>query len=711
MTIDDLEEAPPSSRGADERPGQESGTAPGDRSFRPDIEGLRAVAVALVVLYHANLPGLTGGFVGVDVFFVISGFLITGLLLRERQRSRRTSLAHFYSRRVRRILPGATVVILVTVAATYVVLGPLSGDPTAVMARWTALFLANIHLAALGTDYLSAHQPPSPLQNFWSLAVEEQFYLVFPALVILAGWRSSAERFRARLGFVLLVVAAASLLIGVVQTSQSPTWAYFSPLPRAWELAAGALVALATSRLRTLTAGVASAMAWIGLSAIVVAALAYTDATPYPGIAVVLPVVGTVLVIAGGTAEPRTGPEWLLRRRGFQWTGRLSYSLYLWHWPILVLAAEAAGQTSLPFRSNLGWLALAVAAAVASYTLVEQPVRHARPLIGHHWRTAFLGLALVAITLVGATVALQWNQAPNTQSSSLSNAVSVPQPQLDQLLAAAPKITSLPPDLLPSLAQVHNDWGGPPTSCSPSFGATGEPACIFGDPHGSRTMVITGDSHAWMWFQALNLIGILSHWRVVILGKGTCPFAALPFVNPLGFGSPGGRFTQCDAFRRFVHDRIVTLRPDLVIVSENADLGPGNRRYTTQQWKDAVERAITGLPVRPNQVVIIGNVPQFPGAGPQCLALHPNDVQFCSGHNSAYVVAHNQAEQQAADSIGATYVDTVPWFCTHICTDVVGRLLPYWYSYHITRAYSIAVSSELSTALDLGRRSTPSTAP
>ncbi|MGP0108670.1 MAG: acyltransferase family protein, partial [Acidimicrobiales bacterium] len=165
--------------------GDEAGTAPGDRKFRPDVEGLRAVAVGLVVLYHAGVPRLTGGYVGVDVFFVISGFVITGLLLRERSGTGRTSILGFYARRVRRILPAATLVIVATVAAAYVVLGVVSGNFVADDGRWAAVFLANFHFEAVGTNYLSASLPPSPLQNFWTLSVEEQFYVVFPTLFLL----------------------------------------------------------------------------------------------------------------------------------------------------------------------------------------------------------------------------------------------------------------------------------------------------------------------------------------------------------------------------------------------------------------------------------------------------------------------------------------------------------------------------------------------
>ena len=226
---------------------KESGTAPGDRRFRPDIEGLRAVAVVLVVLYHAGVGGLSGGYVGVDVFFVISGFVITGLLLRERTGSEGTSLLNFYGRRSRRIIPAATLVIVVTVIATYTTLGVVYGDQTAIDARWTAVFLANVHFAAVGTNYLTAQQPPSPLLNFWSLAVEEQFYLVYPTFFLLIAAVRSRWTLQAKLVVGLVAIIAASFTLSVLQTASDPTAAYFSPFTRAWELALGALVAVGTS--------------------------------------------------------------------------------------------------------------------------------------------------------------------------------------------------------------------------------------------------------------------------------------------------------------------------------------------------------------------------------------------------------------------------------------------------------------------------------
>ena len=392
----------------------EAGTAPGDRRFRPDVEGLRAVAVLLVVLYHAGLPGLGGGYVGVDVFFVISGFVITGLLLRERTSTGATSLVAFYSRRVRRILPAATLVIVSTVVLTYLVLGVVYGDPTAVTARWTAVFLANFHFADTATSYLNATLPPSPLQNFWSLAVEEQFYLVYPAIFLVVASLRSTVSLRARLIATLIPIIAMSLVISAAQTATNPNGAYFSPLTRAWELALGALVAAATPALLRLPRTVATAMTWLGLAAIGFAAVTYSSASQYPGTLVIIPVVGTALVIAGGTPVPSWAAERVLRIAPLQWFGRLSYSLYLWHWPILIIAAEEAGQNALPFHRNIPWLAVALVAAVATHVCVENPVRHSRALSRRRWLSIGLGAVLVATSLVVATVALDVSGAASS---------------------------------------------------------------------------------------------------------------------------------------------------------------------------------------------------------------------------------------------------------------------------------------------------------
>ena len=696
--------------GASEPGVDEAGTAPGDRRFRPDVEGLRAVAVLLVVLYHANLPGLHGGYVGVDVFFVISGFVITGLLLRERSTTARTSLRSFYGRRIRRILPAATLVIVVTVVTTYAALGVVSGNPTAVAARWTAVFLANVHFSALGTDYLTASQPPSPLQNFWSLAVEEQFYLVYPATFLAVATLGAARSLRARLIAVLIPVIMASLLLSSVQTATNPTAAFFSPFTRAWELALGALVAAATPALLRLPRAVGAWLTWVGLGAVGYAALDFSSSTPYPGTAVVVPVVGTALVIAGGTAVPRRGAEVVLRGAPIQWLGRLSYSLYLWHWPILIIAAEAAGRAGLPFHRNLGWLALALVASYATYRLVEDPVRHARVLTRRRWLTIGLGVALVVTSLGVATVALRSHSAvagttigaaPSGVGPRPGPPVPLSRKEVLRLVAAAPLINQLPADLTPPLAGVAIDWGGPSGECWPTSGQTTVPACEFGDPQGTRTVALYGDSHAAMWFDAINQSATAAGWKLLLLAKGNCPAIGLQFANPHGFGPAGGAFAQCDEWHRFALGRMRSVHPDLVIVTQFPDGGPGGA-HPAAQWESATTALIHSLPVPAARVVVLGNIPSHGNAGPACLSLHPHDVQHCTGPPSAYLAPYLDAEHWAAVRTGARYIDTVPWFCSSVCTDVVGRYLPYWDADHVSGAYSIALAGVLADELELG---------
>jgi peptidoglycan/LPS O-acetylase OafA/YrhL len=378
--------------------GDESGTTPEDRKFRPDVEGLRAVAVVLVVLYHAGVPRVTGGYIGVDVFFVLSGFVITGLLLRERSTTGKTRLLSFYGRRCRRILPAATLVILITVLAAYHWLGFLVGNSTAQVGRTATLFYANFHFISTGTNYLASQAPPSALQNYWSLSVEEQFYVFYPTLVIVAALAWSHVGLRLKLSVLLVVSIAASFVWSVHQTSTNPTAAYFSPFTHAWELALGGLVAVGGQGLTKLPRFTAILMTWAGLAGILVSAFQFTNATAYPGSAVALPVVSTALVVAGGSSAPILGAELLLSLPPFRWLGKLSYSLYLWHWPILIIASQYAPQP-LSLKDRLFWVLVAIVLSIVSYFVVENPLRHWTYLSRSALRSIAFGAILLGISL------------------------------------------------------------------------------------------------------------------------------------------------------------------------------------------------------------------------------------------------------------------------------------------------------------------------
>jgi peptidoglycan/LPS O-acetylase OafA/YrhL len=685
--------------------GDEAGGAPGGRRFRPDVEGLRAVAVLLVVLYHANVPLITGGYIGVDVFFVISGFVITGVLLRERSATGRTSILAFYGRRCRRIIPAATLVIVITVLLTYRLLGSVRGDNVAVDGRWAAVFLSNFHFEAADTNYLAALAPPSPLQNYWSLSVEEQFYAVFPMLVLGIARLKGRLSFEARLVAALVIVIVGSFSLSVIQTSTNPAAAYFSPFTRAWELALGALVAIGTGRFHTIPERAAAAITWIGLGAIIFAAFSLNAESPYPGSLVALPVVGAGLIIAGGAAAPRFGVESLLSLAPFRWLGRLSYSLYLWHWPILVLAAESRGQTSLPASQSMWWVALSLGTAVGTYLLVENPIRHARLLRRNRWASVTLGAGLTALTLVILTAQIDAHGGAITEASAISPDTSAPASAavVRNLVAAAVKIRTVPANLTPSVGSAYFDYGPPDTwtGCSASYAQTQVPACTFGDPDGTHTIVLYGDSHAVMWARAVNDIAIRARWKFVLLAKPGCPVDSLPYMNPVGFNAAGGEWSACDRWHQDAIARINRIDPALLLLTQAAHERPAGGLYSAAEWQGGLERTLR-LVTSPNTTkVVIGNIPYLPEPGPDCLARHPDDVQACSGSSNLARTSFDRAEKRAAAATGARYIDVAPWFCNTSCTAVVGDDEVYVDDNHITNTYARFLEGVMAQALNL----------
>jgi peptidoglycan/LPS O-acetylase OafA/YrhL len=686
--------------------GDEAGTAPDDRRFRPDVEGLRAVAIALVVLYHANVPHLTGGYVGVDVFFVISGFVITGLLLRERASTSTTSIVHFYARRCRRILPAATLVILATVLAAYVVLGVVIGDSTANDGRWAAAFLANFHFEAVGTNYFGALAPPSPLQNYWSLSVEEQFYVVYPTLFLVVAGLRGRWSLRARMSVVLGLVIVASFAFSIVQTASHPTSAYFSPFTRAWELALGALVAVGTPWLKRVPVGWASSLTWVGVGAILFSAFTFSATTAYPGSLVAVPVVGAALIIAGGIRVPGRGAESVLSLAPFQWLGKRSYSLYLWHWPILIIAAEQVGKRSLPVAESLLLVvAVAVPLSMASYRLVENPIRHLR------WsarRSVAAGVVLVVATVLLLTLVLREETAapPVFHVTPAANTAAVL-----RAVAMAPHITQVPADLAPPLADAARDYAGLAGTLHYGCGFTwgilndNQRPCTIGDPTGRNLMVLYGDSHALMWLPAFDAIAQSAHWRLMVFGADACPAEPVTVEILAGLGGAGTADLPCDQWHRWVPGEINRARPQLVIVTQESNYGnPAAPRtspglFTAGQWARGLARLLGSIHLANADKVVLGNVPALAQPPPACLADHLSDVQACSTPAPESVPPLYQAERAAAQDAGARYIDPQPWFCSSVCTPVIDHYLVYMDQFHITSTYALFTENALASAL------------
>ena len=594
--------------------------------------------------------------------------------------------------------------ILSAVARSYLFLGVVTGANTAGDGRWAAIFLANFHFESVGTDYFLALRPPSPLQNFWSLSVEEQFYIVYPTAFLLVAKVRSRLSLRIRLTMLLVPVVVFSYWLSVVQTAHSPDAAYFSPLTRAWELALGAMIAIAVPVLKRVPARACMVLTWAGFGAILGSACLFTSATPYPGSLVAVPVIGAGLVIAGGVQAPRWGVEAILELGPAQWLGRLSYSLYLWHWPILVIAAQQAGRTHLSVWVNLGWVLVAVGVSIATYRLVENPVRHSR-LTSRH--SVMLGVGLVVVTLLLLTFVL----ALRTSGPTSERVVPAANASAErEMVAAAASLRRLPPQVVPPLDTPAREWGdgveGP--SCIAQLAQAKERICTIGDPQGSKLMVVYGDSHASMWLPAFQWIAKSAHWRLVVLSKPYCPALELTIADPPSLGSANSPDAVCDKWHSWATAWINANKPQVLVVTDEsiykvpvAD-GSTPRWAYISDWRRGLEGLFSSLTDKQTRTVILGDIPTLAQPGPQCLASHESDVQACSTPVGSAVPFSNAVEESTAHQLGVGYIDPIPWFCSTVCTAVIGRFSVYLDGVHINAAWATYLESVLGHAIHLG---------
>ncbi len=654
------------------------------RGFRPDIEGLRAVAVVLVVLYHADL-GFPGGYVGVDVFFVVSGFLITRQLVQKVGRHGARALPTFYAHRVRRLLPAAVVVVAATVLAARIWAPALSVRDIALDALHTTFYGLNYRLAAVGTDYQHLGAAASPLQHFWSLGVEEQFYLVWPLLVvaILAVPRVA----QSLLTLTVVAVVICSAYWSVTVTTQSAPWAYFSLHTRAWELGLGALVALGAARLAATPARLRGLAAAVGLVAIVAAAVVYDDTTPFPGTAAWVPVGGAALVVAAGCGTS-VGVERVLGGPLMQCLGRASYSWYVWHWPMLVIAPMAVGHQLGWFeRSAVVWLSLV--AAMLSFFLVEEPARRAH-LPDLRWLGAALGLsgavAATAAVVIAFPPSLTGSGQAVTAARSEAASTTVPAP-MQAALERGVEATAVPSNLTPGLDDAADSI--PPTrdtGCHAEFTQVDQPACEFGARDGRRTAVLFGDSHMEQWLPAFDEAGRADAWRVVSWTKSACPVADIDIYNDVLRRT----YTECAQWREATLDRIERLDPDVVIVSQAETVIPGS--VSPEEYAGALASTLGDLRSRVRgEVRFLHDIPIPGDDSPACVAAHLDDIGSCVyDAEGAYSYPDRHAAiAPALSAAGVDVVATQPWFCTDEgCPPIVDNLLVYRDDSHMTVPYS-----------------------
>ena len=631
--------------------------------FRPDIEGLRAIAVLVVLFFHVGLPNFEGGFVGVDVFYVISGFLITGLLLREGQESGKVDLIRFYARRMRRLLPAALLVIVVTLIASAVIVTPLRLTEIAGDAAASALYVSNFRFALEATNYL-AMDAPSPLLHYWSLSVEEQFYLVWPLLLLLAT-RLLPLRF---VGGFFVVLAVASFGLSLYWTDVSQAWAFFSPVTRGWELAAGALIAIGLLRIpRRAPRPTAAVTVVLGLALIVASVLLITTETPFPGVAALLPVLGAVLVIVGGVSGPTLPGRIVLANPISRYLGRISYSLYLWHWPILILVPIAMGSNEMSLRIALA--GVAVILAILSTELVERPFRRASFLAERSRGSIQLGLAGSVAVGVAALV----------MSGAITIPSNIPMPWLR------------PDPVAVELAGVRQDL---PAHYAAGCNLTLEQRklnreCVYGDPEGSKTAMLIGDSHAAQWMPALDAYAEEQGWRLEIHTKAACNVADVPVWER----RLRRVFEECQDWRKALTKRIRKTEPDVVFVGITRDYELWDSGHVIQTseamgyWQQQLTELLTTLDENAGRVVLLAETPYLNFDPVDCLA--DDHIDNCDPPASV-VIDHDYAaiESSAADAAGVSILSANELLCPGTtCPVVVDDIVVFRDKHHVTASY------------------------
>ncbi len=700
--------------------------------FRPDIEGLRAVAVVAVVLFHAGLPGVGGGFVGVDVFFVISGFLITGLLWREVSSAGTVRLSRFYGARARRLLPASAVVGVVTAIGSAALLPPLQAHSVLEDGVYSALYVSNYRFAHDGVDYFAPVLPPSPFQHYWSLGVEEQFYLVWPALIIGTTWLIRLVRRRTKADtlftqtpyrWVLALVAVLSFALSLAATFVVPAVAFFSLPTRAWQLAAGGLVALTAGQWRRLPPRAAAIAGSAGLGIILLACTLLGGSTPYPGTAALLPVVGAVLVIGAGCATPAEGCGRVLAVAPMRAIGRISYSWYLWHWPVLLLAPPLLGiGHPLGLAGRLATALVSGGLAVLTLRFIENPLRFAAPIRRSALRSLALGGVATAVAVCVSVALMDWVPNPvgrGAPARPLTITVSLPTTgspiaaydaavrdafaQVQAAVAASVDLKAVPSNLDPTLAAAAGEFRSVFLSgCLRNVGEVGQPECATGDTASTTTVALLGDSHATMWTPAFQQIAEQRHWRLETLAKGACPPMSTPITSFLGHLVE--RFQRCEQWRGEIMARLRAEHPRLVVVSMYR--GYGGQGYLPESygraWSDGLTALVQQLRGIGADVLVLGPIPAQRTVVPICLSDHLDDATACAPPRSTAVnQAGIAAERAATMAGGGRYADLTELFCAaDRCPVIVGNTLVYFDRIHLTIEYARALAPAMGALAD-----------
>lgn len=568
--------------------------------FRPDIEGMRAVAVLLVVAAHAGVPWLQGGYIGVDVFFVISGYLITGLLVKEQEATGRIALLSFYARRLLRLMPALVVVVVVTCLAALVLLAPFEHGRQAIGAIGAITWTSNIQFALENVGYFDAGSQENLFLHTWSLGVEEQFYLLWPLLLIYAAWttRAAPHKRQRRLLTDIATVGVLSFVACVYLTAAEPKLAFYLVFSRAWQFAVGALVWVflrdgqvgtihATGRLPLASPLAAS----LGIMVIIACAVGFGHDIPFPGWRATLPSLATALVIASGSPAREHTAFRVLKSGPMVAIGGLSYAWYLWHWPALLLGRAILPAPGWRILLLLALLSLGLAWATRRY--IEQPMRRWRVLEGRAGRVIPVAVALTMAGVFGAT---SWNRASAVWAAHPSQAA----------------IASSRGDAAPIYADACDQW----------FQSDALVKCDYGDSRSSRTVVLLGDSAAGQWFTALRAKFPEPQWRIRVITKSACPMVDVPFF----YQRIGRRYLECERWRVRALQELVSARPDAIVFGSASGYP-----FTPEEWRSGSERIMRRLAAASGDVTMIAPLPVPAFDPPACVARDAWRERFGTG--------------------------------------------------------------------------------
>lgn len=652
---------------------------------RPEIEGLRAVAVLLVAVYHIWFGRVSGG---VDVFLLLTGFLVTGSLLRSAEREGRIRFGVFWARLARRLVPSVAVVLIATMGATYLWLPRSRWEETLDEVRAAALYHENWMLAHNAVDYLAREAASSPVQHFWSLSIQGQFYLLWPLLITLALFVAARTRLSPRRTVLILVgvVFALSLAYSVSITARDQSWAYFDTGARLWELALGAILALVITKVR-IPARTRVFLGWFGLAALVSCGVLVQVSSLFPGYIALWPTGAALLVVLAGTTGSPRGADRLLTWPPLMAMGRFSYGLYLWHWPILVCYLEVTGRHLASPLGGLLVLGVSLVLAWVTHRVVEGGLdRFTRP--AHRRIPAWSAMIAVAFLVPALVLSLAWSKNLGTQREQRAQEVIVAEshpgarvvsdPDLAKVLPQAP-VRPDPADAQQDLS-FHHEQG-----CHVGLEAEEVVVCDRGPADAERTLALVGASRTAHWYPAVEEVATAHGWRLVSFTKSGCPFALAPVTQD------GRGFTECQTWKAGALAELEDLNPDAVLLSST--------RATVDQ--ETVPQGYVDLWWHLNDlgidVIGLRDLPRLPYRGAECLKT--GGVQGCT----------SPASRSLDEVDPATLVDLPPNvrpldLTEHVCPDgtcdaVVGNVLVYWDHSHITATYARSLTPVVEEAL------------